>query len=373
MADDAGGAWWRDAGIAARLVAVGVIIRAFEARILTRTAAPGMVLVSIRAELLRAYVKGAMPAGQPWLSALLLWRRSVFRRWSTGNFPRRTILAERAALSGKLKVHSGQLHMKWTTFQRTATRSKTNMIRPIFFVAMLAVLLAVSLSCSSAPDVVRMGTEGAYPPFNFINDDGEVDGLERELGDELCRRANLECTWVTNEWDTIIPNLVDGKYDTILAGMSITDERDEVIDFTQPYIPPGRSVYVALAGDGDEAANGKVAAQVATIQASYLMSQTRVTLLEYKLASEPVEAVLSGEVDAALMDREFAHESMAGYERRLTIVGPEVKLDFGTGVGVREDDGPLKDKLDQAISEMKDDGSLNALIRKWLGHDADLF
>ena len=163
MADDAGGAWWRDAGIAARLVAVGVIIRAFEARILTRTAAPGMVLVSIRAELLRAYVKGAMPAGQPWLSALLLWRRSVFRRWSIGNFPRRTILAERAALSGKLRVHSGQLHMKWTTFQRTATRSKTNMIRPIFFVAMLAVLLAVSLSCSSAPDVVRMGTEGPIP------------------------------------------------------------------------------------------------------------------------------------------------------------------------------------------------------------------
>ena len=247
------------------------------------------------------------------------------------------------------------------------------MIRPIFFVAMLAVLLAVSLSCSSAPDVVRMGTEGAYPPFNFINDDGEVDGLERELGDELCRRANLECTWVTNEWDTIIPNLVDGKYDTILAGMSITDGRDEVIDFTQPYIPPGRSVYVALAGEGDEAANGKVAAQVATIQASYLMSQTGVTLLEYKLASEPVEAVLSGEADAALVDREFAHESMAGYEGRLTIVGPEVKLDFGTGVGVREDDGPLKDKLDKAISEMKDDGALNALITKWLGQDADLF
>ena len=57
---------------------------------------------------------------------------------------------------------------------------------------MLAVLLAVSLSSFSAPDVVRMGTEGAYLPFNFINDDGEVDGLERELGDELCRRANFE-------------------------------------------------------------------------------------------------------------------------------------------------------------------------------------
>ena len=116
------------------------------------------------------------------------------------------------------------------------------MIRPIFLVAMLAVLLAVSLSCSSAPDAVRMGTEGAYPPFNFINDDGEVDGLERELGDELCRRGNLECTWVTNEWDTIIPNLLDGKYDTILAGMSITDERNELsISLSRTSRPAGRS------------------------------------------------------------------------------------------------------------------------------------
>ncbi len=103
------------------------------------------------------------------------------------------------------------------------------------------------------------------------------------------------------------------------------------------------------------------------------MSQSGVTLLEYELASQPVEAVLSGEADSALVDQEFAHESMAEYEGRLTVVGPEVKLDFGTGVGVREDDGPLKDKLDKAISEMKDDGSLNALIKKWLGHDADPF
>ena len=94
-----------------------------------------------------------------------------------------------------------------------------------------------------------MGTEGAYPPYNFINDDGEIDGFERALGDELCRRANLECIWVTNEWESIIANLVAGDYDTILAGMSITDERDETIDFTQAYIPPSASVYVS-AGRG---------------------------------------------------------------------------------------------------------------------------
>ena len=247
------------------------------------------------------------------------------------------------------------------------------MARGILFGATVAVLLAVSLACSEAPEAVRMGTEGAYPPFNVINEDGEVDGFERELGDELCRRANLECTWVTNEWDTIIPNLVDGQYDTILAGMSITEERDEVIDFTQPYFPPSASVYLAVAGAGDEAVKGKVAAQVATVQADYLASQSSVTLLEYELAAEPIAAVLSGEAEAALVDVTFARESMAEHEGMLSIVGPEVKLDRGIGIGVREDDGELKDKLDKAISEMKGDGTLNALIATWFGDEIDGF
>ena len=111
--------------------------------------------------------------------------------------------------------------------------------------------LAFSAGMALAQDVVRMGTEGAYPPYNFINDQGEVDGFERELGDELCSRAELTCEWVTNEWDSIIPNLVSGNYDTIIAGMSINDERDEVIDFTQDYIPPATSSYVALSEDAD--------------------------------------------------------------------------------------------------------------------------
>lgn len=105
---------------------------------------------------------------------------------------------------------------------------------------------ALALSAGMAmADTVRMGTEGAYPPWNFINDAGEIDGFERELGDELCKRANLECEWVKNDWDSIIPNLVSGNYDVIIAGMSITDERDEVIDFTQNYTPPDPSAYVA--------------------------------------------------------------------------------------------------------------------------------
>ena len=216
------------------------------------------------------------------------------------------------------------------------------------------------------------GDRRGLSPYNFINDEGEVDGFERELGDELCQRAGLDCTWVTNEWDTIIPNLVAGDYDTILAGMSITDERDEVIDFTQAYFPPSPSVYLALAGAGDEEVDGKVAAQVATVQADHL-SQSGATLVEYGLAPEVVSAVASGEANAALVDLEFARESIANSEGKLAIVGPRVVLDSGTGIGVREDDAQLKDKLDKVIADMKEDGSLNALIEKWFGPDVEKF
>ena len=239
-------------------------------------------------------------------------------------------------------------------------------------VIVTSALVAACLSCFGGSDIVKMGTEGAYPPYNFINDKGEVDGFERELGDELCRRAGLECVWVTNEWDGIIPNLLAGDYDTIMAGMSITEERDEVIDFTQPYFPPLPSVYVALSGAGDEAVNGRVAAQLATVHADYL-SESGAPLLEYDLAEELFEAVLSGEVDAALVDREFAREGIAENGDRLTVVGPDVILDSGIGIGVREDAGELKQELDKAIVAMKDDGSLNDLIRKWFDANAETF
>jgi polar amino acid transport system substrate-binding protein len=116
-------------------------------------------------------------------------------------------------------------------------------------------LIAATLLAASGPafaqDVVRLGTEGAYPPYNFINDAGEVAGFEREFGDELCKRASLTCEWVTNEWDSIIPNLQSGNYDVIIAGMSITDEREEVIDFSAGYLPPASSAYLTLSADAD--------------------------------------------------------------------------------------------------------------------------
>ena len=226
---------------------------------------------------------------------------------------------------------------------------------------------ALALSATAAladGHAVRMGTEGAYPPYNFINDAGEVDGFEREVGDEICKRAGLACSWVTNDWDGIIPNLVAGNYDTIIAGMSITAERDEVIDFTQEYFPPDPSAYVALAGEDVDVASGVIAAQVSTIQASYV-ADSGATLVEFASPDDTIAAVRNGEADAVLADRAFLDDIVKQSNGELAIVGPEVAIGGGVGIGVRESDGELKAKLDAAITSMKADGTLSTMIEKW--------
>ncbi|AUC54729.1 MAG: transporter substrate-binding domain-containing protein [Sagittula sp.] len=226
-----------------------------------------------------------------------------------------------------------------------------------------ALAMMAGAAMAESHSVVRMGTEGAYPPYNFINDAGEVDGFERELGDELCARAELTCEWVTNEWDSIIPNLVSGNYDTIIAGMSITDERDEVIDFTQNYTQPDPSAFLAMDGTELDLEGGVIAAQANTIQASYVAEQGA-TLLEFATPDETIAAVRNGEADAVLADRAYL-EPIEAENADLVFVGENVLIGGGIGLGLRESDGELREKFDAAIQSMKDDGSLNELIAKW--------
>ena len=221
--------------------------------------------------------------------------------------------------------------------------------------------LSAGMAVADGHSVVRMGTEGAYAPWNFLNDAGEVDGFERELGDELCARAELTCEWVTNEWDSIIPNLVSGNYDTIIAGMSITAERDEVIDFTQAYTPPDPSAYLAMSADVD-VAPGVVAAQTATIQAGFVAQQGW-TLVEFATPEETIAAVRNGEADAVLADKSFL-DTFAGTDGLVMLERME-QIGGGVGMGIRESDGELRETFNAAIQSMKDDGTLNALIAKW--------
>ena len=236
--------------------------------------------------------------------------------------------------------------------------------------AAAAIVAAATALPATAQDVVRLGTEGAYAPYNFINDAGEVDGFERELGGALCERAGLTCEWVTNDWDSIIPNLTSGNYDAILAGMSITPEREEVLDFTQNYMPPAASAYAALSEDAD-VEGGVVAAQVNTIQAGHV-AESGATLLEFATPDESVAAVRNGEADAVFADKDYL-APVVEESADLAFVGEDVALGGGIGMGLRTGEEELRARFDEAIDAMKEDGSLNEMIVRWFGEDAQTF
>ncbi len=246
--------------------------------------------------------------------------------------------------------------------------------------ATLAVFAALGEDSSSGVatdggvDTVTIATVGSYHPFDFVNDEGEIDGLEPELGDELCRRAGLECEWVINDWVDMIPDLMAGEFDAIFSGMSITAEREELIDFTEAYYPPTPSVYVARAGEGDEAVEGTIGAATDTIYSDYFTELGRpfVPLNEDEGFTSSVDAVLDGTVDAVLVDHGYAVEKLSEHQGRLAIVGPSVLLDRGLGIGVRKG-SDLKPKLDEALASTKADGTVNTLILKWVGPDASTF
>ena len=238
----------------------------------------------------------------------------------------------------------------------------------------VALSLAFAATGAMAQDVIRLGSEGAYPPYNFINDaTGELDGYERDLGDALCERAGLTCEWVINDWDTIIPNLVAGNYDAIMAGMSVTEARMEVISFTQNYLLPEPSAYIALADtDMDVIDGGVIAAQSNTIQAGHI-AETGAALMEFPTPDETIAALRNEEADAVLADKAFLVPYVDDSNGELMFLGDDVMLGGGIGMGIRQSDDALRATFDAAIAEMKADGSLNALIVEWFGEDADLY
>ena len=237
---------------------------------------------------------------------------------------------------------------------------------------LMAAAMAFAAGAAQAQDVVRMGSEGAYPPYNFINEQNELDGFERELGDLMCEMAGLTCEWVLNDWDTIIPNLVAGNFDTIMAGMSITEARSKVISFTQNYLPPDPSAFVALAGADESVKTGVVATQSNTVQSGFI-ADSDADLIEFATPDETIAAVRAGEADAVLADKAFLAPFVEASGGQLVFVGEDVYLGDGVGMGLRQSDVELREAFNAAITELKEDGRLNEMIVRWFGEDFPTF
>lgn len=232
-----------------------------------------------------------------------------------------------------------------------------------------AALLALG-SAPQAQETVRIATEGAYAPWNFLDDAGKPAGFEIDLGNAVCAKAALTCEWIINDWDSIIPNLLAGNYDVIMAGMSITAERLETIDFTQNYFPPDPSRFVTATGSGIDpsALEGKrVGVQGGTIQAAYAegnLGSTN-TVVSFGTADQAMADLAAGNLDTILADGAYLEPVIAASSGALEFVGEDVMIGDGVGAGVRKDDTDLKAKFDEALTALKADGTVDKLIAQW--------
>ena len=231
-------------------------------------------------------------------------------------------------------------------------------------------LAAALMSGAAFADNVRIGTEGAYAPWNYIDDAGKLAGFEIELGAELCKKAGISCEFVQNEWDSIIPNLIAGNYDMIMAGMSITDERKQTIDFSDDYFPPDPSKYIAMKGmsaDFGNLSGKRIGVQGATIQSAYAEEtfSANNTIVSYETPDQSVADLMAGNIDLLLADGSFLQPVVDGSGGAVAFVGPDVMIGGGVGIGMRKTDGDLAMKMGKALDAAKKDGTVDRLIKKY--------
>ena len=270
-----------------------------------------------------------------------------------------------------------------------------------FFLSSVTALM-IFFSTAQA-DSIRIGTEGAYPPWNAKDESGKLIGFEVELANWLCIYMGADCTIVEQDWDGMIPGLIMRKYDAIMAGMSITDERMKTINFSQGYAdevaqlavmkgsglegmdtPSG--INLSLGGSDVKAAlktltgalAGKtVCVQTATIHQNFLESGDvgSVTVRTYKTQDEVNLDLTAGRCDAALAAAVAFTDYAEKSGKDVVLVGPTFSggaFGNGVGVGIRKDDTDLLKSFNAAIDTARKQGKISELATKWFGFDASM-
>ena len=243
----------------------------------------------------------------------------------------------------------------------------------------IAGLLTVAVTSVNA-DALRVGVEGAYPPFSWKEADGTLKGFDIDFAHEVCKRLDRECVLVEQEWDGMIPALLARKFDTIIASMSITEERKKKVDFTVKYYnTPAKLVAKKNPGFEGTAAglDGKrLGVQRATThQCSAEKLYPGAELVLYATQDEVWQDLGSGRLDAQLSD------SLQAYEGFLVLdVGQD--FDFlgdalddvecqgvGAGFAIRKEDSALRDALSKAIQDIRADGTYKVINDKYFAVD----
>lgn len=248
-------------------------------------------------------------------------------------------------------------------------------------IAVMAGNITTTTAGAQEPLKITIGTEGAYPPFNFIKPDGTLAGFEIDIANALCDEMKAQCTFVTQEWDGTIPALQAGKFDAFMASMSITEERKKQVDFSDKYYntPPG----IAAPKDTDikgvtkeDLAGKTIGVQGSTTHANYSEKTfTDSTIKTYPTAEEYRLDLANGRLDAANDDVVTLNEwleSPDGACCKLVGTFPPVTEIHGPGIGVAFKKGrtDLIEKFNTAIKAIRANGKYKEINDKYFKFDA---
>jgi putative lysine/arginine/ornithine/histidine/octopine transport system substrate-binding protein len=240
-----------------------------------------------------------------------------------------------------------------------------------FTVIAAAAIAALSITAASA-QTLKIGSEGAYPPFNTKDTAGNVVGFDIDIAQALCAEMKVTCTVVTQDWDGMIPALVGKKFDFVAASMSITEERQKVVNFTDPYYS-NKLQFVAKKGVEmavtPEAMKSKIiGAQRATIAAEWIEKNigagTNVKL--YDTQENAWLDLEAGRTDAVLADGFLAYDWLQSPTgKNFEFKGDPVFDDDKIGIAVRKEDTELLAKLNTALKTIIDNGTYDTINKKY--------
>ena len=267
----------------------------------------------------------------------------------------------------------------------------------------LGIIISFFLVLSANAGSIKIGTEGAYPPWNSKDSAGNLNGFEVDLANALCEIMNHDCTVVEQDWDGMIPALTSKKFDAIMAGMSITSERLKTINFSQGYADEVASLAVMKGSsienintpeginlniggsDVDKALktltsslSGKtVCTQIGTIHQNFLESGDvgKIKLKTYKTQDEVNLDLTNGRCDVALAAAVAFTDYAEKSGKAVVLTGPTFSggaFGNGVGVGIRKGDSKLLNEFNAAIDKARDDGIISKLAIKWFGFDASM-
>lgn len=242
--------------------------------------------------------------------------------------------------------------------------------------ATLATVAAIGLSAVAAgAQTLRIATEGAYPPFNFVDASGELQGFDVDIARALCARMEVECEITAQAWDGIIPGLNAGRYDAIVASMSITPARLEAVNFTQPYYQAG-AVLVAPADsdilpDADSMANRVIGVQRASTYANLIEQRfPQATVRLYDTVENHNLDLIASRLDGVIAQRIFMSNWLetpdgAGFEMKGdAMLDPQI-LGLGAGIAIRKTDDELLQRMNDALTAIMDDGTYAEINDRW--------